>query len=673
MKIFCIITLIYFAIAHVLVSRPFDPTFLTDVPIGHKPYILSLFHSTFLYLNGYLVDNFFLFHGFHIFSNLEAPQLPRSSMFHQSSCVSFDSRFFLDTSIFPDSQVHFTHLHHFLTDNSKLDTLLVAFQFSSSQSNNEFNQFSFKLFSFISFISSNMFESIVDNEIFTLSIPTVALNQDDYVIANLTVLDVPIYCKGNFDIEVHFVSLSSCSFCMSRTGLIDFSSVRILTATLAPHLFVDSYVLFIKESSSLILFLSNSKLRLHDYDHQKSIEFSSPLSNVKAATHIYSSTSSSQFLLLLCPKSKCQIRILTIKFTTTDLEPDLNVVVLSAGEAHSAAVLADGTVKTWGSGANGRLGHGDFLEKVTPTTVDGIVDAVSVACGDSHTLVLRRNGEVLGFGLNTGGQLGDDTTTSKTSPAATHILTLVVSISAGHVHSLAMKRDGTVWSWGQNENFQLGRFISELNGRIPVQIPDISGARAIVAGFSHSLIVKSDGSVVAFGSASDGRLGNGKTVNDFSIQNCGTFTSAVSVAAGSHHSLILLDNGDLWATGRNDDGQLGTHFPIPQSTPVHVSGFTFAAVTAGGHSNIGVLTNGEVVVWGRNDNYQLGDGTVIRKPTPFTLSSLSNLYTLSMGGTHTLVASRNGTSYGFGHNGNGRVGDGTNQYRLRPTHITALD
>ncbi|KAL0210367.1 hypothetical protein RCL1_004803 [Eukaryota sp. TZLM3-RCL] len=676
MNALCLLSLICIVTAYVHISRPLQSDFLpSQVQEDWQSYLLTLSPSTFLLFNGHFVNNFFLYNGFHIISEVSTPAFPRSSFLHLSTCISFDSRFFLDTSTFPDSNVHFAHHNHLLTDISNLDTLLVAFQFSSSQSNNQFNQFSFKLISFINFNSSNLFESIVDNEILTLNIPAVTLNQDESVIANLIVLDVPIYCKGNFPIEVHFLSLISCSFCISSTGLIDVSYVRILTAALAPHLFVDSYVLFFQESSSLILLILNSKLRIHDYDNQKSIEFSSPLSNVKAVTHVYSGTSFVQFLLFSCLNSNCQFRMLTVEFTPNDLESDLNVVVLSAGEAHSAAVLADGTVKTWGSGANGRTGHGDTVDRSIPATVNGIVDAVQVACGGSHTLVLRRNRQVLGFGVNTNGQIGDNTKNVRMAPTPTHGLTQVVSISAGTVHSVALKSDGTVWSWGANSFFQLGRTVDETisNDLFPVEIPNITGAKAIVAGDFHTLVVKSDGSVVSFGHNNQGQLGNGHNLNHQSIQNCGSFSSAVNVAAGSAHSLILLANGDLWATGRNTEGELGTHFSTSQTSPVRIDGFKFAAVVAGGRCNIGVLTNGDVVVWGYNNVAQLGDGTQTRRTVPTKHSFLSDLYTLSMGGIHTLVASRNGLVYGFGNNQNGKLGDGTTFDRINPARITALE
>lgn len=40
-----------------------------------------------------------------------------------------------------------------------------------------------------------------------------------------------------------------------------------------------------------------------------------------------------------------------------------NIVAISCGSSHSAAISAEGELFTWGRGNYGRLGHGEFIQR----------------------------------------------------------------------------------------------------------------------------------------------------------------------------------------------------------------------------------------------------------------------------------------------------------------------
>ena len=62
----------------------------------------------------------------------------------------------------------------------------------------------------------------------------------------------------------------------------------------------------------------------------------------------------------------------------------------------------------------------------------------------------------LGLGTQRRGQLGDGTTTDRLVPTRIGTGTDWVAVSAGDSHSLALKSDGSLWAWGDNWYGQLG-------------------------------------------------------------------------------------------------------------------------------------------------------------------------------------------------------------------------
>ena len=87
----------------------------------------------------------------------------------------------------------------------------------------------------------------------------------------------------------------------------------------------------------------------------------------------------------------------------------------------------------------------------------------------------------------------------------------VVQVSAGYYHSLILKADGSLWAFGGNNNGQLGDGTTAQRNA-PIQIIS-TGVAQVAAGSVHSMILKVDGSLWAFGGNSRGQLGNGTILN----------------------------------------------------------------------------------------------------------------------------------------------------------------
>ncbi|KAL6135401.1 hypothetical protein ACLB2K_067629 [Fragaria x ananassa] len=88
----------------------------------------------------------------------------------------------------------------------------------------------------------------------------------------------------------------------------------------------------------------------------------------------------------------------------------LTLVDIAAGGWHSTALTDDGEVYGWGRGEHGRLGFGDNdkSSKMVPQKVHLLAgeDIVQVSCGGTHSAALTRDGRIFSFGRGDHGRLG---------------------------------------------------------------------------------------------------------------------------------------------------------------------------------------------------------------------------------------------------------------------------
>jgi len=285
------------------------------------------------------------------------------------------------------------------------------------------------------------------------------------------------------------------------------------------------------------------------------------------------------------------------------------VTEISAGYNHSLALTSDGTVWSWGGNYSGQLGDAAAGGVINPNrsyaaqvqasaaTGDYLTGVTMIAAGGSHNLALKNDGTVVAWGLNNYGQLGNNTSPSST-PAITYStvpvpvfqdaggtpLTNVVAVAAGGSHSLALKANGEVWAWGANFVGQLGTGSSDPNSPLP-----------------HPYAVK--------------------VWNPYNPPAPLTAPAPVSqIAAGLDHSLVLAD-GTMWAWGSNFFGQLGDGSALQIADP-HPAPVPVVAMDTSGTALNGIITKIVAIgnhnlasdgtrwwAWGENSFGQLGNGS----------------------------------------------------------------
>jgi len=307
-----------------------------------------------------------------------------------------------------------------------------------------------------------------------------------------------------------------------------------------------------------------------------------------------------------------------------------SVTGAAAGEFHSLGLRSDGSVWAWGDNIEGELGNGSQSTtgcdcSAMPTAVAGITTVTAVAAMEYDSLALRADGTVWGWGEDDEAQLAA-TPPSPTgcgcvaTPTEIVGLTGITAIAGGGNHGLALKSDGTVWGWGTDGAGQVGVDpppSGHGNVTTPTQVPGLTGITAVAAGHDHSLALRSDGTVWAWGDNTYGELGNDTTTGGSTPVEVQDLTHVVALAAGWRHSAALRSDGTVWTWGANDDGELGngtedrgTSNNTYHSVPVEASGLSGVTAVAGGDSqNLALRLDGTPWAWGFNGDGEVGNGT----------------------------------------------------------------
>ena len=295
------------------------------------------------------------------------------------------------------------------------------------------------------------------------------------------------------------------------------------------------------------------------------------------------------------------------------------VTAIAASVDHTVASKTNGTVVAWGDNTHGQTTGTPatgppFTATASPVTLSGqILDGVAaIAAGQQHTVALRSDGTVVAWGNNEYGQTTGTPSTSGYPFAATanpvtlsgQALNGVKAVSAGWVHTLALKTNGMVVAWGRDRYGQT---------TIPA---GLSGVTAIAAGSDHSVALKSDGTVVAWGYNYYGQT----TVP-------AGLSGVTAIAAGGSHTAALKSDGTVVAWGYNIIGQT--------TIPAGLSGVK--AIAAGGYHTVALRNDGSVVTWGWNDG---GQANVPAGLSGVTAIAAGNSYTVVIGGFSPIITTQ---------------------------------
>ncbi len=218
----------------------------------------------------------------------------------------------------------------------------------------------------------------------------------------------------------------------------------------------------------------------------------------------------------------------------------------------------------------------------------------------------------------------------------------MLAVAAGGVHSLALRNNGSVLAWGSN-------VFGETN--VP---PGLTGGVALDANYGYSLVLKANGTVTGWGialPAIPAGLTNVAAVSagsehclallrDGTVVQWGNLdappaglSNVVGIAAGRGHSVVVKADGRVVAWGNDVSGK--TNVPTSLANAV--------AVAAGDDHNLALKSDGTVTAWGLNSR---GQTTVP--------SGLNNVIAIAAGSEHSLALRADGSVAVWGRNDYGQ-------------------
>ncbi len=338
-----------------------------------------------------------------------------------------------------------------------------------------------------------------------------------------------------------------------------------------------------------------------------------------------------------------------------DLENDLNVFAVAAGETHTCMASLGG-VRCWGFNAHGALGLGDIVNRGdAPGEMGSALPWVdlgwnffptAIATGSWSSCAVSTYATLKCWGLNGSGQLGlGDTSDRGDSPGemgdalpfvALGGGTQVKSVSLGSNHACALLADGTIKCWGANDSGQLGLGDTQTRGDEPNEMADqlsfvdLGGEAAtkVVAAGDRTCALLANATLKCWGDNSTGGLGLGDKLNRgdqprqmgaaLPALDFGTERQVVDFALGRAHGCAALDDATLKCCGSNEAGQLGApgaldrggnsgdmgnHLPVTD-----IGGAVELLAVGAEHTCVKLRAGGVVKCWGFNPFGELGLG-----------------------------------------------------------------
>jgi alpha-tubulin suppressor-like RCC1 family protein len=284
----------------------------------------------------------------------------------------------------------------------------------------------------------------------------------------------------------------------------------------------------------------------------------------------------------------------------------LNIVRIVSKDSSLASLTSTNRVYTSGINNYGQLAQGagavsggvgnNATATLLPQT--GISD---VDITDNNIVVATNSGIAYGAGDNGNRQVGNNLSASNAlTPQDVASINLpaasIQQIEAGSNFAMVLKTDGTVWAWGRNDNGQLGIGSNLVRSTVPAQVVALTGITKIVTNRegTTAIALKNDGTAWVWGYNGYSQLGNGTNVNSNMPIQYGNFTNVIQIAASFNTLGVVLSDNTTRISGQNGVGLIGDGTNVDKNVPT-ANGLTGVAnLFLNGDNSFYLKTNNEM-------------------------------------------------------------------------------
>ena len=364
--------------------------------------------------------------------------------------------------------------------------------------------------------------------------------------------------------------------------------------------------------------------------------------------------------------------------TDDDSGSQLSGQMVSAGGAHTCAILSGGVLKCWGYNSNGQIGDGSTADNSVPSEIDSGTGYKKVTTGQWHTCGITVADKVKCWGAGNQGQIGNGSTSSSNSvPVAIDTATSYSEISAGYQFTCGITTTGVLKCWGDNTSYGMLGDGTTTDRLVPTVIDSGTSYSRVATGQDHTCAITTTGVLKCWGRNNYSKVGDGTTTTRLTPVIIDSGVSYAEISLGQFHTCGVTTTGVLKCWGDNSRGQIGDgSFVSPVSTPKIIdSGVSYSQVDLGTSHSCAIKADGGLMCWGSNDQNELGDGA-----KALTIADVVAPKEIDLGTTYLSVSSGSYFSCGvtsgsdikcWGYNEHGRLGDSGVELRRTPVAINS--